>query len=315
MGIRSGFFNSVAGDRLYNAGRFAEYFSSFIGNGVFPEPANGLQITSNEDMTITVKAGKAWIDGYIFINDDDYMLTISPASGVLNRIDRVVLRFDTVDREIRLEVKKGAEESSPVAPTLQRDTDAYELCLANIKVDAGTIKILQTHITDMRKDINLCGTVSTVIKADLPSGMVTMWAGLVANIPVGWALCNGTNGTPNLTDRFIMGAITDETINKTGGQNEVVLTEAQMPAHTHTGNTNSAGSHIHGQSASGAAGSQSGLMMAYSSFSNKVQTFPDQGMMASAGAHAHTVTIGSKGSGQAHENRPAYYTLAFIIKV
>lgn len=309
MGIRSGFFNSVAGDRKYNAGRFAEYFSSFIGNGVFPEPANGLQILSNDDMTLTVKAGKAWIDGYIFINDDDYILTISPASGVLNRIDRAVLRFDTVDREIRLEVKKGAEESSPVAPTLQRDTDAYELCLANVKVDAGTIKILQTHITDMRKDINLCGTVSTVIKADLPSGMVTMWAGLVANIPVGWALCNGTNGTPNLTDRFVMGAVTDATINKTGGQNEVTLTEAQMPAHNHTGSAVAAGLHSHRMSG---GTSSSTYPFARAGGSNGDILGPNTD---TAGSHTHTLTINDNGSGQAHENRPAYYTLAFIMKV
>ena len=78
MAIRSGFFNSVNGDRKYDANRFAEYFASFIGNGVFPDPSDGLQVVANDDMTVTVKAGKCWINGYIMINDDDYILEIDP---------------------------------------------------------------------------------------------------------------------------------------------------------------------------------------------------------------------------------------------
>ena len=107
MAIRSGFFNSVSGDRKYDAKRFAEYFASFIGNGVFPNPSDNLQVISNNNMTVTVRPGKAWINGYILVNDDDYILSIDVADGVLKRIDRVVLRYDVTDREIRIEVKKG----------------------------------------------------------------------------------------------------------------------------------------------------------------------------------------------------------------
>ena len=82
MTIRSGFFNSVNGDRKYDAKRFAEYFNSFIGNGVFPNPSDNLQVIANNDMTVTVKAGKAWINGYIMINDDDYILALDVADGV-----------------------------------------------------------------------------------------------------------------------------------------------------------------------------------------------------------------------------------------
>ena len=167
MTIRSGFFNSVSGDRKYDAGKFAEYFASFIGNGVFPNPSTGLQVAANDDMTITVKAGKAWIKGYILVNDDDYILNLDPADGVLNRIDRIVARYDTVDREIRLEVKKGAFASSPVAPALQRDADAYELALADIAVNKGAISITQASITDLRLNTSLCGIVhGTVDQVD-----------------------------------------------------------------------------------------------------------------------------------------------------
>ena len=162
--IRSGFFNSINGDRKYDARRFAEYFASFIGNGVFPNPSNNLQVLSNDDMTVTVKAGKAWINGYILINDDDYILQIEPADGVLNRIDRVVARYDTADREIRLEVKKGTFASSPVAPALQRDADGYELALGDIYVANGVISITQANITDQRLNSELCGIVHGTVE-------------------------------------------------------------------------------------------------------------------------------------------------------
>ena len=118
MAIRSGFFNSVNGDRKYNASRFAEYFASFIGNGVFPNPSDNLQVIANNNMTITVKPGKAWINGYILINDDDHILTLDTADGILDRIDRVVVKYDVSAREIRIEVKKGEFSSNPTAPDL-----------------------------------------------------------------------------------------------------------------------------------------------------------------------------------------------------
>lgn len=164
MAIRSGFFNSVNGDRKYDAKRFAEYFASFIGNGVFPNPSDNLQVIANNNMTVTVRPGKAWINGYILINDDDYILTLDPADGALNRIDRIVARYDTVDREIRLEVKKGTFASSPVAPTLQRDADAYELALADVYVAAGSISISQADITDLRLNSELCGIVHGTVE-------------------------------------------------------------------------------------------------------------------------------------------------------
>lgn len=164
MAIRSGFFNSINKDRLYSASNFAEYFATFISNGVFPNPSTNLQVMANNDMTVTVQAGKAWINGYILINGDDYILTLDPADGVLNRIDRVVARYDTDDREIRLEVKKGTFASSPVAPALQRDADAYELALADVYIAAGVVSVTQANITDLRFNTELCGIVKGTVE-------------------------------------------------------------------------------------------------------------------------------------------------------
>ncbi|WP_198540599.1 hypothetical protein [Clostridioides difficile] len=157
-------FNSVNGDRRYKAEDFREYFASFIGNGVFPNPSSNLQVVDNNNMTITVKKGKGWINGAIYINTDDLVINIDPADGILNRIDRVVLRFDTLNRNIKLAVKKSAFNSSPAATELQRDADAYELGLADIYIRAGAISITQSSITDLRLDKNLCGIVKGTIE-------------------------------------------------------------------------------------------------------------------------------------------------------
>lgn len=169
MALTSAFFDAelVGGeyDRVYSAERFAEYFASFIANGVFPNPATNLQVVANapSDMTVRVKSGLGWINGYYCNNDEDYLLTISPANGTLPRIDAVVLRWSRSNRSISLEVKTGVATSSPSAPPLERSADNYELMLASIRVVAGTTSIAQASITDKRPDSMVCGWVKGVV--------------------------------------------------------------------------------------------------------------------------------------------------------
>ncbi|WP_297420462.1 hypothetical protein [Clostridium sp.] len=159
MAEKSGFFNSVNGDRKYKADFFAEYFASFIGNGVFPNPSNALQVIADTNMNIVVKAGKAWINGYYYNNDTDLSLTLDTADGVLNRIDKIVLQFNTLSRMISVKIKKGTFASTAVAPELQRDSNAYELALADVYIPKGSINVLQSNITDIRLDSGRCGIV------------------------------------------------------------------------------------------------------------------------------------------------------------
>ena len=172
---RSSFFNSVNRDRRYKAEDFARYFASFIGNGVFPIPSNGLQVISNNNMTVTLKPGKAWINGYFYWNDNDLVLNIEPADGVLNRIDRVVIRLDYLKREIKTYVKKGNFASSPAAPTLVRNADMYELGIADIKVNKGAISISNANITDTRLNKSLCGIVHGVIEQIDPTELFNQY--------------------------------------------------------------------------------------------------------------------------------------------
>lgn len=156
---KASFFNSVSGDRKYKAEEWAEYFASFIANGVFPNPSTGLQVLADSGMAITVKTGKAWINGYFYYNTGNLSITLDTADGVLNRIDRVVVRLDLQERTISVEVKKGTYSATPTAPALQRDADMWELALGDVAVGAGTVSVAQANITDQRLNSTLCGLV------------------------------------------------------------------------------------------------------------------------------------------------------------
>lgn len=156
---KSSFFNSISGDRRYKAEEWAEYFASFIANGVFPNPSTGLQVLASNSMIITVNTGKAWINGYFYFNTSNLTITLDNADGVLNRIDRIVVRWDLQDRVISVKVKKGIYSANPSAAAIQRDADAYELVLADVYVGAGAVSVSQANITDQRLNSTLCGLV------------------------------------------------------------------------------------------------------------------------------------------------------------
>src|SRR5690554_4319348 len=134
MAVYSGFFNSINGDRRYNAHWFALFFSTLIGNGVFPNPSTGLQVVENEQLQTTVKPGRGWINGYFVVNDSDFTIEHDLSDGVLSRIDRIVLRLNYQNRLIEVALKKGENSSNPTAPNLQRDGSVYELALADVYI-------------------------------------------------------------------------------------------------------------------------------------------------------------------------------------
>ncbi len=161
----------------------------------------------------------------------------------------------------------------------------------------------------------------------IPLGGIIMWSG--ATPPNGWALCNGQtlNGqvTPDLRGRFVLGSgagtgLTVRTLGQTGGVETVTLTLNEIPAHTHTVDppstaTTSNGSHTHSFTL-GRDDSGDRNVAADGDVSGGQTT----GTTASAGAHTHTMDIaqfnsGSAGSGQAHQNMPPFYVLAFIMRV
>ncbi|MGA0927424.1 MAG: hypothetical protein ACO3RW_09515, partial [Burkholderiaceae bacterium] len=148
----------------------------------------------------------------------------------------------------------------------------------------------------------------------VPSGVIVMWSGSVASVPSGWYLCDGANGTPNLTGRFVVHADADSggtyAPGATGGADSVTLTTSQIPSHTHTGTTSTNGAHNHNVSVQ-AANIQDGQRdNTYYRGDGSLTTYTT----TTNGDHNHTFTTDAAGGGSSHENRPPYYALAYIMK-
>ena len=159
----------------------------------------------------------------------------------------------------------------------------------------------------------------------IPVGVIVLWSGAVASVPAGWAFCDGTNGTPDLRDKFIVAAGITNAVNTTGGADNVTLTTAQLAAHTHTATTSTNGNHFHTQGPNAAgvfysdplpaelnAGMQQG-----SEFGDAGASGISRGgfQTSTDGNHTHTLTTDVMPAATAFDNRPAYYTLAYIMKL
>jgi len=233
--------------------------------------------------------------------------------------------------------------------------------------------------------------VTAALATLIPTGIITLWSGAVSAVPVGWALCNGSSGTPDLRNRFVVGAGSSYAVGATGGADSVTLDATMIPAHTHSitasgttsghsndhthSGTTSAVSNDHTHTFSGTTSGQSNthshavndpghshggvpiidgdvnpgvspqrLVQNYTNSSaaytgislgnasadhNHTYSGTTSGISANhthtittggvSSNHTHTVTVtgtsGSVGGGLAHENRPPYYALAYIMKL
>lgn len=179
MATKYGFFNSrlVDGvqDRLYNALDITSYFDKIIGNGVFVNPSNNLQILASSGLQVICKPGKGWIDGFYIINDADLPITLDAADVTLNRIDRIVFKLDKTNRNMSIVIKKGTPASTPVAPGVTRTTDIKEYSLATIYIPKQTTTITQSNITDTRLDSSVCGKVACLIDQVDTSDLYAQW--------------------------------------------------------------------------------------------------------------------------------------------
>lgn len=152
-------------DRAITAQDERDFNKMCWGNGVFINPIDGLMVTAHGGMTVNVKPGGAIIEGAVFKESNNRQITLSPASS-LPRIDRIVLRFDTAEdrRDIDIYLKEGVAATNPVAQDLIRESNYYELAIADVYIPARTSSIESVNISDTRMDSNLCGWVVPAVE-------------------------------------------------------------------------------------------------------------------------------------------------------
>jgi hypothetical protein len=160
------------------------------------------------------------------------------------------------------------------------------------------------------------------------AGMIMLWSGSAASIPSGWLLCDGTNSTPNLRDRFVVGAGSTYAVGATGGTTtaagaisgtvgDTALTEAQMPKHWHRmvgpfGTTNVQGGEFGFGNYGG--GTPDDTAFAYGTWSAGADATSGSQTTGTANGSPHTHSFSGTFTGTSGANLPPYYALCYIMK-
>lgn len=151
MSVSSGFFNSLNGDRKYNAAQMSAIFDGLIIDGVFASIGTAFAVKAAGGLTVNVGVGKAWFDHTWTVNDSILPMTAPEAEVLLDRIDAVVLEVNGTEsvRENTIKFVKGNPSSAPSRPTLTNEGNVHQYPLCYIYRKYGTAVINQADITPM----------------------------------------------------------------------------------------------------------------------------------------------------------------------
>ena len=203
-------------------------------------------------------------------------------------------------RQALLAVPYAIHASDAAAASGDFTVEGKTTLKGNLEVTGGTVSAQSLEATNLVVNGNITASTSGSLSGYgvTPVGGIIMWSGSPNQVPDGWALCNGqtANGhvTPNLSGKFIVGYSSSDSdynpVGKTGGEKKHTLTVAEMPSHTHD--------------------------MKFKSY-DLAAAWKDQRSFYSVnqGEENQGKTTQSTGGGQAHENRPPYYALCFIMRV
>lgn len=177
MAWESGFFNSVNGDRLYNADKLNEIFEGLISNGVFANVGDKLVVSPNSGMTIQIGTGRGWFNNHWIRNTSEHLMVLEGSDVLLNRYAAVVVQVDESAsvRDVKATIKYSDFATTPVKPTMTRSVGLNEYCLAYVYIKAGATSITASDIEDTRFNDELCGWVNTIVDHLSTSGLYEQW--------------------------------------------------------------------------------------------------------------------------------------------
>lgn len=170
-----GFFNSLNGDRTYNADQISSMFEGLISDGVFNNVGSALEVKAGNGLSVTVGTGRAWLEDRWVKNDAIVGVQLNAASVTLSRYTAIVLRKDITNRTVSLTTIDGEAAETPVKPSIVREGDIYDICLAYVLVAPNATSISQSDITDTRSDNTVCGWVTGIIEQVDTSTLFAQW--------------------------------------------------------------------------------------------------------------------------------------------
>ena len=258
-----------------------------FGNATFTGDINLDEITCrNANVTGIATVGTSlYVQGKLFDGDGDF----GTAGQLLSSDGTDTVWIDANTTSVANSINVGTNLNSTNA-------DQFVTFVENnsgnnpIRVDAG---IKYNPSTNRLTAGSYAGDGSALSGIEaFVTGMIILWSGASDNIPTGFVLCDGNNGTPNLSGRFVVGfdaSNGDYDVDDTGGAESVTLTLNQIPAHKHD-----------------------------TTFDNK-KYFPGGGSTSigyggAGGYPADVFSMSNAGGGQSHENRPPFYALCYIMK-
>lgn len=176
MAFSCGFYNSLNGDRKYNARQISELFDGIIRDGVYASVGDKLTVKQGTGMQITVGTGRAWFNHSWSLVDAEYPLTVDQSDLILDRIDAVVLEVNesTEVRDNSIKMVKGTAASSPQKPVMTDTEFVHQYPLAYISVKKGA-----TEITTANIEINVgkdnCPYVTSILEAVSIEELYVQW--------------------------------------------------------------------------------------------------------------------------------------------
>jgi hypothetical protein len=331
-------------------------------------PQRGEVVTSVEPDAVFLEARNAYLTAVAAQNSADQALLASQlveanAANALSQATTAISLANaaqsTANSALATQVSvTGATMTGPLYASTTSPSAPFELAakgyvdaqVATVATDAiNSVAVLKADTTYVNtQDAALQSQINTGASqiADLytklfPQGGIIMWSGPVASIPSGWLLCNGANGTPNLQDRFILGAGNTRPPGEVGGA--FAFTTTVNGAHDHSATIEPSGSHAHNIFVNGHAltldqipphshtirtgGNGSGNPVTTSGSANAYNTSVVGGNGTAANPHSHGASSDAQGShshlatvltngNHTHtvDCVPPYYALCFIMR-